>query len=189
MRGASTMLMTLSEAQANNVRLIFKASGHDYLGRSSAPNALSIWTANMKGITLHPDPFQPVNCSFTISGTSLTALAGTITVDLINATAPSNLSVISGGGRTVNIGGYHTGGGHSGLSPQYGLAADQVLEVELVTPQGDLVVANECQNEDLFWAVRGVSDVHKVILLRLLTYHQGGGSTFLYAASGYLSAR
>ena len=153
-------LTCLGPARDNNVRLIVKASRHDYLGRSSAPNALSIWTANMKGLTLHSNPFQPVNCSFTIPGTSVTALAGTTNVDLVNATAPHNLSVVGGGGRTVNVGGYHTGGGHSALSSQYGLAADQVLEVELVTPQGELVVANECQNTDLFWAMRGVGNPH-----------------------------
>ena len=55
------------------------------------------------------------------------------------------------------MGGYLTGGGHSPLSHIYGLGAEQVYEVEMVTPTGEIVIANECQNSDLFWAVRGVS--------------------------------
>ena len=63
---------------------------------------------------------------------------------------------MGGNSATVGVGGYLTGGGHSALSATYGLAADQVLEMEMVTPGGDILTLNECQNEDLFWAMRGV---------------------------------
>lgn len=36
------------------------------------------------------------------------------------------------------------------MSSRYGLAADQVLKLEVVTPRGEVVTANESQNEDLF---------------------------------------
>jgi FAD/FMN-containing dehydrogenase len=64
---------------------------------------------------------------------------------------------VGGTAWSVGIGGYLTGGGHSILAPRLGLAADQVLEIEMITPEGDIITANECQNEDLFWAMRGVS--------------------------------
>lgn len=73
------------------------------------------------------------------------------------AAAERNLTIISGGEGSVNYGGYSSGAGHGALSPTYGLAADQILELEVVTPGGDIVRANECQNKDLFWALRGVS--------------------------------
>jgi hypothetical protein len=41
------------------------------------------------------------------------------------------------------------------------MGADNIIEATVVTPNGDLVIANECQNKDLFWAIRG-----------------GGGGTF-----------
>lgn len=47
------------------------------------------------------------------------------------------------------------------MTAQYGLGVDQWLEAKVVTPDGELVVANEISNPDLFWAIRG-----------------GGGSTF-----------
>jgi FAD/FMN-containing dehydrogenase len=77
--------------------------------------------------------------------------------DLYNALDPLNRTIVGGGGKTVSVGGYLTGGGHSLLSSWYGLAADQVLEMEVVTPNGEIVIANECRNKDMFWAMRGVS--------------------------------
>lgn len=58
---------------------------------------------------------------------------------------------------SVGLGGWLTGGGHSPVGALYGLGVDNVLEMQIVTPTGDLVTANECQNPDLFWAFRGVS--------------------------------
>jgi FAD/FMN-containing dehydrogenase len=66
-------------------------------------------------------------------------------------------TIVGGMGKTIGMGGYVTGGGHSPLSPRYGLAADQVLQMEMVTPDGEVVIVNECQHSDLFWAMRGVS--------------------------------
>lgn len=139
--------------------MIVKNSGHDYVGRSSAPNALSIWVHHMRGIKVHPDSFQPANCNITIEGHAITAGAGTQMLEAYRVTALDNRTVVGGNGRTVALGGYITGGGHSILAPHYGMAADQVLEMELVTPTGEIVTANECQNTDLFWAMRGVSSI------------------------------
>lgn len=53
------------------------------------------------------------------------------------------------------IGGYTQGGGHSPASHDYGLAADQVLEAEVVLADGSIVIASPCQNPDLYFAIRG----------------------------------
>jgi FAD/FMN-containing dehydrogenase len=172
-------------ARENNIRLIVKGTGHDYLGRwawsklfiiavfiihipfnqvnimlsvtrSIAPNSLSIWTHHMSGISIN-HRFKPKGCSFFIDTPAITAAAGSQMTDINLATSLQNLTVISGGCSTVGIGGYLTGGGHSVLSPTYGLAADQVLEMDIVTPGGDILTVNECQNQDIFWAMRGVS--------------------------------
>ncbi|RNJ53474.1 hypothetical protein D7B24_001763 [Verticillium nonalfalfae] len=135
--------------------------GHDYLGRSIAPGALSIWTHNIRDITYHKDEFMPDGCDVSISGSALTAGGGVQVYDAYLAAAKYNHTIVGGGGKSVGLGGYITGGGHSILSAKHGLAADQVLQAEIVTPKGDIVTANECQNQDLFWAIRG-----------------GGGGTF-----------
>lgn len=35
------------------------------------------------------------------------------------------------------------------------MGADNIIEATIVTPHGDIVTANECQNSDLFWVIRG----------------------------------
>ena len=58
--------------------------------------------------------------------------------------------------QTVGVtGGYIGGGGHSPLSTIVGLGSDQVLSVDIVTPDGRFITADEEQNSDLYWAVRG----------------------------------
>jgi FAD/FMN-containing dehydrogenase len=136
--------------------LIVKNSGHDYVGRSSGSNALSIWVHHMKGIQIHDKGFVPNHCSNVIDGVAITAGGGTQMMDAYRETAAINHTVVGGGGRTVALGGFLTGAGHSILSPHYGLATDQVLEMDIVTPKGQHLVLNECQNTDLFWAMRGV---------------------------------
>ncbi|OIW31030.1 FAD-binding domain-containing protein [Coniochaeta ligniaria NRRL 30616] len=147
-------------ARNHNVRLVVKSTGHDYVGRSVAPNALSIWTHHLKGIKTHTS-FKPKCCNVHINSTAVTVGAGEQMIDLYTHLDALNQTIVGGGGETVSVGGYLTGGGHSLLSARYGLGADQVLELQAVTPTGNLIVANECQNTDLFWAMRG-----------------GGGSTF-----------
>jgi FAD/FMN-containing dehydrogenase len=47
------------------------------------------------------------------------------------------------------------GGGFGWLSPRIGFACDNVLEVELVTADGEVVTASPQENSELFWGVRG----------------------------------
>lgn len=112
----------------------------------------------MKGVKTH-DSFRPSRCKVTINSTAVTVGAGEQMWDLYGKLDTFGQTIVGGGGKTVSVGGYVTGAGHSILSPSYGLAADQVYEMEVVTPNGEIVTANECQNEDLFWAMRGVSHI------------------------------
>ena len=77
--------------------------------------------------------------------------------DIYAEAARNNVTIVGGNDPNVGIGGYLTGGGHSSISPKYGLASDRAVEMEMVTPSGEIITANECKNSDLFWAMRGVS--------------------------------
>jgi len=145
-------------AREHNIRVVIRGSGCDFIGRSNAPNSLSISTRNIKGdITFNEKSFRPRGCKFNIPGPSITAGGGSQMVELYATTAKFNQTIVGAGGDTVGLGGFITGGGHGLLAARYGLAADNVLEMEVVTPGGEVVVANECQNQDIFWAMRGVS--------------------------------
>ncbi|KAL2931601.1 Reticuline oxidase [Bienertia sinuspersici] len=56
---------------------------------------------------------------------------------------------------TMGVGGHILGGGFGLLSRKYGLAADNVVDVILVGPEGQ-VLDRASMGEEVFWAVRGV---------------------------------
>ncbi|KLO07481.1 FAD-binding domain-containing protein [Schizopora paradoxa] len=61
-------------------------------------------------------------------------------------------------GGTVNhtgVGGLTLGGGYGFLSAQYGLVIDNLVQVTMVVGDGSVLTANDNENPDLFWAVRG----------------------------------
>ncbi|TVY14647.1 FAD-dependent monooxygenase yanF [Lachnellula arida] len=55
----------------------------------------------------------------------------------------------------VGVGGLLLGGGYFYFSEQFGLAADNVKNFEVVIANGTIVDANADINEDLFWALKG----------------------------------
>jgi FAD/FMN-containing dehydrogenase len=55
----------------------------------------------------------------------------------------------------VGIAGATLGGGMNWLMRKHGLTIDNLLEVEVVTADGQVVTANETEHPDLFWALRG----------------------------------
>jgi len=64
--------------------------------------------------------------------------------------------VAPAGDSTIGVyGGFMQGGGHSVMASYYGLGADQVLSLQVVTADGRFITADPETNEDLFYALRG----------------------------------
>jgi hypothetical protein len=117
--------------------------------------------------------FKPKGCNILINTTAVTAGAGSFVRDIYYNLDQMNQTAVDGLGPEVTLGGYLTGGGHSPISNIYGLGVDQVYEVEMVTPTGEIITANECQNTDLFWAIRGVSTKSPSNIFRNLSHVSG----------------
>ncbi|KAL2817770.1 hypothetical protein BJX63DRAFT_384826 [Aspergillus granulosus] len=149
-------------AKRHNLRLAIKNSGHCFLGRSTAPESLQIQTSGMKDISFVED-FTPKGAPKGRSeGPAVTIKAGVALQELYAALGEKGRIAVAGASHTVGAaGGYVQGGGHSFLGPWKGMASDNALQFTVVTADGDLVIANDYQNRDLFWALRG-----------------GGGGTF-----------
>lgn len=82
--------------------------------------------------------------------------AGIMGAQAVEAAKSKNLIIVGGETPSVGLaGGYTQGGGHSSVSAQFSLAADQTLEFEVVTAAGNIVKASSKQNSDLYWALSG----------------------------------
>jgi FAD/FMN-containing dehydrogenase len=80
---------------------------------------------------------------------------GALWADLDGACQPHGLATTGGRVSTTGIAGLTLGGGSGWLERKYGLACDSLLSVELVTADGKVVIADETNNTDLFWALHG----------------------------------
>ena len=65
------------------------------------------------------------------------------------------LAVTGGAVSTTGIAGLTLGGGLGWLMAKHGLAADNLLGVELVTAAGEVLGVDASSHPDLFWALRG----------------------------------
>ncbi|KTD50787.1 FAD-dependent oxidoreductase [Legionella quateirensis] len=150
-------------AKKHHLKLVIKGTGHDYLGRSNAPDSLLVWTHKMRKVHVHND-FIPAGCPKTQQGIpAVTAEAGTRWLEAYKEVVVKNGRYVQGGGCTsVGVaGGFIQGGGFGSFSKKFGTGAAGILEAEIVTADGTLLTANACQNSDLYWALKG-----------------GGGGTF-----------
>jgi FAD/FMN-containing dehydrogenase len=149
-------------ARENKVRLVVKGTGHDYFGRSSAPNSLLIWTHKMRGVTVH-NSFIPKGAPDSHLGVrALSVKAGNRWLEVYQAATKANVYVQGGGCTSVGAcGGFALGGGFGSYSKKFGSGSGGVIELEVVTANGQVLTANKFINSDLFWALRG-----------------GGGGTF-----------
>jgi hypothetical protein len=122
------------------------------MNRSSGAYALSIWTHNLRHIQ-HESHWQlPTGNG---SADVIITGSGNNWGTLYKFANDHNCTVVGGGDGTVGLGGYLQGGGHGPLSSQFGLGADQIYQVTVITTDGLRLVANQKQNQDLLWAIKG----------------------------------
>ncbi|KAF7560285.1 hypothetical protein G7046_g3875 [Stylonectria norvegica] len=145
--------LAINLARNTNLRLVIRNTGHDFLGKNTGEGALSIWTHNLNNIdVLHN--YESAGGRY--KGPAFKLGAGVMVHELYEAAEREGFTAVGGECRTVGVaGGYSVGGGHSPVTSVHGLGSDQILSVDIVTPDGHFVTADETQNRDLFWALRG----------------------------------
>ncbi|KAJ5909214.1 FAD binding domain-containing protein [Penicillium taxi] len=160
-RNTSHISATLRFAKTHNIRISIKNTGHDFYGRSSVPNTLAIWTHHLDNLGFYSN-FTANNCP-AANGQNIGELgAGVIAGDAYRFFNDHNMDIPGGYEQSVGLaGGFGQGGGVGSFTTTYGLMADNAVEFEVVTADGEVRIINQCNDPDLFWAMRG-----------------GGGGTF-----------
>lgn len=141
--GVADVIAAVNFARENNILVSVRGGGHNVGGSASNNGGIMIDLSLMKGIRVDE------------KNRTVHAQGGNTMADLDRETQVFGLVAPSGVVSTTGIAGLTLGGGLGWLRKKYGLAIDNLLSVDIVTAEGKAIHANENQNTDLFWAVRG----------------------------------
>jgi FAD/FMN-containing dehydrogenase len=138
---AADVIAAVNFGRDNKLPIAVRCGGHNGPGLGSVDDGLVIDLSMMKGVRVDP------------AKRAVRVGAGCVTGDVDHATHAFGQAVPFGVVSTTGVSGLTLGGGHGYLSRQYGLAADNLLEADVVLADGRFVTASEMENADLFWAL------------------------------------
>jgi len=120
-----------------------RSGGHAFNGSHSRDNAVMVNLSKMKELS--------------VDAKNRTAVASPAWFgDQLNAVlAKDNLIFPTAHDPGVGIGGFIMCGGHSTISRLYGPACASLRGADIVTADGEMIHADDKQNTDYFWAIRG----------------------------------
>jgi hypothetical protein len=137
------VLAAVSLARERGLRVAAQGTGHGAAALGPLEDTLLVKTDRMRGIDVDPQ-------------SRIARLeAGVTWLEAAEAAAHHGLGLLAGSSPDVGVVGYTLGGGLSWLGRRYGLAANGVHAVELVTADGRIVRADHDHDPELFWALRG----------------------------------
>jgi FAD/FMN-containing dehydrogenase len=133
----------LDFARSNKLPIAVRSGGHSTCGHSACEGGVVIDLRALNTLEINRDEMTAW------VGTGLTA--GEVT----DALEHQKLIIGFGDAPSVGVGGLTLGGGIGYFVRKHGLTIDSVLAAEVVTANGDILIADNTQNTELFWALRG----------------------------------
>jgi FAD/FMN-containing dehydrogenase len=142
-RTASDAAAAISFARDEGLELSVRGGGHNVAGRAVTDGGLMIDLSLMRSVRI--DPTERV----------ARAEGGATWGEFDAAAAEHGLATTGGVVSTTGISGLTLGGGFGYLMGRFGMAADNLVAVEVVTADGDILRVDAGSDPDLFWAMRG----------------------------------
>ncbi|WP_030621536.1 FAD-binding oxidoreductase [Streptomyces fulvoviolaceus] len=133
----------LRHASAHGIPVAVRGGGHGSDGYAMPGGALVVDLSEMKAITVDPE-----------TGV-VRAQPGVLLGELDAATQEHGLAVPAGTVSSTGVAGLTLGGGIGHLMRRFGATVDNLLACEMVAMDGRRVRADEAENPELFWALRG----------------------------------
>jgi FAD/FMN-containing dehydrogenase len=141
--GVSDILTGVKFAREHGIALSIKGGGHNIAGTAIAHGGLLLDLGQMRGVWVDPKArvahVQP----------------GAILGDVDRETQLHGLAAVLGFVSMTGCAGLTLGGGFGYTSRRFGWTSDNVRSMNVVTADGRLVRADEKENADLFWGLRG----------------------------------
>jgi FAD/FMN-containing dehydrogenase len=130
-------------AHEHGLDLAIRGGGHSVPGFGTVDDGIVIDLSGLRQVT--------------VDARAATARAegGATWGDFNDATHAYGLATTGGIVSTTGVTGLTLGGGIGYLARGLGLSCDNLISAELVTSDGQVITADQGQNEDLFWALRG----------------------------------
>jgi FAD/FMN-containing dehydrogenase len=141
-RTAEDVQSAIRLARDRDIPVSVRGGGHDWAGRALC-DGLVIDLSDMKSVVVSSD-----KRSARIAG-------GARMSDVLEVTDPLGVVAVVGSVGAVGMTGFTLGGGYGALIGRFGLAVDNLLAAEVVLADGRTVIANEDNEVDLYWALRG----------------------------------
>lgn len=141
--GAADVAVCVDFARQHELSVSVKGGGHNVAGRAITDGGITLDMSDMDYVRVSPS--QEV----AIVG------PGCRWGDVDHETQAYGLATTGGVDSRTGIAGLTLGGGWGWLARKHGMAVDNLRRVDLVTAEGELVLADAETNSDLFWAVRG----------------------------------
>jgi FAD/FMN-containing dehydrogenase len=141
--GVADVVAAVGFARQRELLVAVRSGGHGVGGHALCDRGLVIDLSPMKGIRV-----DPATCT-------ARAEAGVLWGELDRETQLHGLATVGGIVTHTGIAGLTLGGGIGWLMRKHGATVDNLVSVDLVTADGEIVVASEDENPDLFWGLRG----------------------------------
>lgn len=137
------VMAAVQYGRGNSLLTAIRGGGHNGGGLGVCDDGLVIDLSRMRGTRVNP------------AARTVRVQGGCTGGDMDHATHAFGMATPGGTVSTTGVAGLTLGGGIGHLTRPYGLAIDNLLEVDMVLADGRFVTANEREHADLFWALRG----------------------------------
>jgi UDP-N-acetylenolpyruvoylglucosamine reductase len=141
--GVADVQRAVTFARRHDLPLSIKGGGHNVAGHAIADGGLMLNLSTMRSVRVHP--------------TAHTARVegGATWADVDRETGVFGLATTGGVVAATGVGGLTLGGGIGWLVGKHGMTIDNLLEVDLITADGEFLTASAAEHPDLYWALRG----------------------------------
>ncbi len=140
---AEDVRAALAYGLENGLEIAVRGGGHSVAGACLTDDGLTIDLRRMNAANVDP------------GARTITVQGGAAWGDFDRACQPHGLAATGGRVSTTGVAGLALGGGSGWVERKFGLACDNLIEVELLTADGRTVRASEDENSELFWALHG----------------------------------
>jgi hypothetical protein len=141
--GTADVIRALGLAKASGLPFAIRGGGHSVAGFSSTEGGIVLDLSALQGVRVDPEK------------RTARAQGGVNWGTFDRETQQFGLAVTGGRVTTTGVAGFTTGSGSGWLERKYGFACDNLISADVVTADGEVVVANDKENADLFWALKG----------------------------------